>query len=184
MTFDFIKIKYNCKIISDIFLKVKELLSLMSIIKLPRMEEKEIKEAINTHNLCRIAFIDGDYPYIAPFQYVSIVDVLYFHFTDYGKKKQILLKNQNICISIEHFEPDLSGYYFISMKGKLKLVEDNDLKKEVMNRMVQSARNKYSKNFISVHGFEKSQGWDVFTVKDQLIYKFKQIGTPIGLKSI
>lgn len=156
----------------------------MGMIKLPKMEDQEIKEAINTHNLCRIAFIDDDYPYIAPFQYVCIDDVLYFHFTDYGKKKELLMKNQNICISIEHFEQDLSGYYFISMQGKLELVKDENLKEEVMNQMSKSAQRRYSKNFLSVHGFEKSQGWDVFTAKDQLIYKFKPIGPPIGLKSI
>jgi len=156
----------------------------MSMIKLPKMEEQEIKEAIDTHNLCRIAFIDNNYPYIAPFQYVHIENILYFHFTDYGKKKEILTKNQNICISIEHFEQDLSGYYFISMQGKLELVEDEDLKEEVMKQMAKSAKRIYSKNFLSVHGFEKNQGWDVFTAKDQLIYRFKPIGPPIGLKSI
>ncbi len=156
----------------------------MSMIKLPKMEEREIKEAINTHNLCRIAFIDEKYPYIAPFQYAYIDDVFYFHFTDYGKKKEILMKNQNICISIEHFEQDLSGYYFISMQGKLELVEDDNLKEKVMNHMAKSAKMKYSKNFLSVHGFEKSEGWDVFTAKEQLVYRFKPIGPPIGLKSI
>ncbi|MFX0000657.1 MAG: pyridoxamine 5'-phosphate oxidase family protein [Candidatus Hodarchaeota archaeon] len=156
----------------------------MTIIKLPKMKEKEIKEAINSHSLCRIAFIDDAYPYIAPFQYVCINDVLFFHFTDYGKKKKILSKNQNICISIEHFEPDLSSYYFISIQGKLELVTDNELKKEVMYQMANSAIHRYSKNFLSVHGFEKTQDWDVFTAKDQLVYKFKQLGTPIGLKSI
>ena len=154
------------------------------MIKLPRMEEKEIEEAINSNNLCRIAFIDESYPYIAPFQYVCINNVLFFHLTDYGKKKKILMKNQNICLSIEQFEPDLSSYYFISMQGKLELVKDNDMKIEVMNQMANSAKNRYSTNFLSVHGFEKSQGWDVFTAKDQLIYKFKQVGTSIGLKSI
>lgn len=154
------------------------------MIKLPKMEEKEIEEAINSNNLCRIAFIDDNYPYIAPFQYICIDDILFFHFTNYGKKKEILMKNQNICLSIEHFEPDLSGYYFISMQGKLELVEENDLKIKVMNQMANSARNRYSTNFLSVHGFEKSKGWDVFTAKDQLVYRFKQVGTPIGLKSI
>jgi len=154
------------------------------MIKLPKMEEKEIEEAINSNNLCRIAFIDDNYPYIAPFQYICIDDILFFHFTNYGKKKEILMKNQNICLSIEHFEPDLSGYYFISMQGKLELVEENDLKIKVMNQMANSARNRYSTNFLLVHGFEKSKGWDVFTAKDQLVYRFKQVGTPIGLKSI
>lgn len=156
----------------------------MSIVKLPKMEENEIRRAINSHNICRIAFIDDEYPYIAPFQYVCINDILYFHFTDYGKKKEILKKNQNICISIEHFEPDLSEYYFISIKGKLEKVDDINLKNKVMNLMAKSIKKRYSKNFLSVHGFEKSQDLDVFATKNQLIYRFKQLGVPIGLKSI
>lgn len=148
------------------------------------MTEKEIKEAINSQDLCRIAFLDDKYPYICPFQYVLFEDNLFFHFTDYGKKKRILTKNPNICVSIEKFEADLSSYYFISMQGKLELVEDNTLRNKIINQMVRSARSKYSKNFLSVHGFEKTKGWDGFTVKDQLIYKFKQVRNPIGLKSI
>lgn len=148
------------------------------------MNENEINEAIKTQNLCRIAFIDNEYPYISPFQYVFIDDILYFHFTDYGKKKKILSKNANVCVSIEKFEPDLSSYYFISLQGKLELVEDNNLKNKVINQMMISASNKYSHNFLSAHGFEKGQGWDALTSKGQLIYKFIQIGTPIGLKSI
>ncbi len=164
-------------------IKIK-LVMCIRIIKLPKMNEKEIKEAINSQNLCRIAFIDDEYPYISPFQYVFIDDTLYFHFTDYGKKKDILSNNPNVCISIEKFEPDLNSYYFISMQGKLELVENNQIKKEVINQMVQSARNKFSENFLSAHGFEKDQGWDMFTTEGQLIYKFKQVGPPIGLKSI
>ena len=156
----------------------------MRIIKLPKMTEKEIKEAINAQDLCRIAFIDDKYPYISPFQYVLFEQNLYFHFTDYGKKKRILTKNPNVCVSIEKFEEDLSSYYFISMQGKLELVEDSSLKNKIINQMVKSARGKYSKNFLSVHGIEKSKGWEGFTTRNQLIYKFKQVGNPIGLKSI
>lgn len=156
----------------------------MRIVKLPKMTEEEIKKAINAQDLCRIAFIDDKYPYISPFQYVLFEENLYFHFTDYGKKKRILTKNPNVCVSIEKFEEDLSSYYFISMQGKLELVEDDNLKEKVMNHMSKSAKMKYSKNFLSVHGFKKSEGWDVFTAKEQLIYRFKPIGPPIGLKSI
>jgi len=70
------------------------------------------------------------------------------------------------------------------MQGKLKLVENNKLKKEVINQMVQSARGKFSENFLSAHGFERNQGWDVFTGEGQPIYKFIQVGPSIGLKSI
>ncbi len=156
----------------------------MGIIKLPKMSEEEIKEAINAQDLCRIAFVDDKYPYISPFQYVLFEDNLYFHFTDYGKKKKILKKNSNVCVSIEKFDADLSNYYFISMQGKLELVEDNTLRNKIINQMIKSTRNKYSKNFLSVHGFEKTKGWDGFTAKDQIIYKLKQVRDPIGLKSI
>jgi len=82
----------------------------MGIVKLPKMDEKEIREAIKSNNLCRIAFIEGNFPYISPFQYVFLNNALYFHFTDYGKKMQILKKNRNVCVSIERFEQDLSSY--------------------------------------------------------------------------
>ncbi|MHA2430287.1 MAG: pyridoxamine 5'-phosphate oxidase family protein [Promethearchaeota archaeon] len=147
------------------------------------MNEKEIKEAITSQNLCRIAFIDNEYPYISPFQYVFIDDTLYFHFTDYGKKKEILSNNTNVCVSIEKFEPDLSSYYFISMQGKLELVENKEMKIEVINQMLQSARSKFSTTFLSAHGFESNKDWDVFTGEGQLIYKFIQVGPSIGLKS-
>ncbi|MFW9820223.1 MAG: hypothetical protein ACFFE5_11490 [Candidatus Thorarchaeota archaeon] len=64
------------------------------------------------------------------------------------------------------------------------MVEDQTLRKKIINQMIKSARSKYSENFLSVHGFEKTKGWDGFITKDQLIYKFKQIKDPIGLKSI
>jgi nitroimidazol reductase NimA-like FMN-containing flavoprotein (pyridoxamine 5'-phosphate oxidase superfamily) len=156
----------------------------MKIIKLPKMSQTDIEEAIESQNLCRIAFIDDEFPYISPFQYVYIDETMYFHFTDYGKKKEILSKNTNVCVSIEKFEPDLSSYYFISMQGKLELVEDHSLKTKVISQMAKSASKNYSHNFLSVHGFEKSQGWDAFIAKNQIIYKFNQIGNLIGLKSI
>jgi len=156
----------------------------MSVIKLPKMSEIEIDTAIKSNNLCRIAFIDGDYPYISPFQYAYIDDNLYFHLTDYGKKKKILVKNPNVCVSIENFKPDLSEYYFISIQGMLKLVKDKDLIQKVINQMVKQAREKYSKNFLSAHGFDKKVGWEHFTPKDQLVYKLEKVKKPIGLKSL
>lgn len=156
----------------------------MTIIKLPKMSDKEIEEAIHSQDLCRIAFVDDKYPYISPFQYELFEGDLYFHFTDYGKKKRILTKNPNVCVSIEKFEEDLSNYYFISMQGKLELVEDDTLRNKIINQMIKSASSKYSENFLSVHGFEKTKGWDGFTINDQLIYKFVQVRNPIGLKSI
>jgi hypothetical protein len=156
----------------------------MRPLKLPTMTENEVKKALREGNICRIAFVDDTYPYIAPFQYVNLNDTLYFHFTDYGKKKNILEKNQNVCVSIEHLEEDLSSFYFISMQGRLALVEAKQEKLEVLKQMANNARKNYSQNFLTAHGFEKENDWDVLAKNNQLIYKFIEMCDPIGLKSI
>lgn len=155
----------------------------MTVLKLPKMDINEIKQALQNANICRIAFIDDKFPYISPFQYAYINNTLYFHFTDYGKKKQILEKNKNVCVSIEHLEEDLNSFYFISMQGKLALVEDELEKLNVLEQMVKNARATYSQNFLSAHGYEKENEWDVLTKKNQILYKFVEMREPIGLKS-
>jgi nitroimidazol reductase NimA-like FMN-containing flavoprotein (pyridoxamine 5'-phosphate oxidase superfamily) len=156
----------------------------MDPIKLPKMDEVEMESLLENKSLCRIAFIDKEYPYISPFQYVYYNNCLYFHFTDYGKKKNILLKNGKVCVSIEEFAPDLTSYQFISIQGNLKLIEDTSEKTEIIKRMVGHAKKKYSTSFLSAHGFESEKGWDCFTIQDQLIYKLEEVGSRIGLKSI
>jgi len=155
----------------------------MKLIKLPKMDKEEIKASIEKKNLCRIAFIDNNYPYISPFQYVLFNNSLYFHLTDYGKKKNILTKNTKVCVSIEDFSPDLSKYHFISIQGKLKLVEDQREKVEVVKRMIDRAKNNFSTNFLSAHGFEREIGWERIQAEGQLIYKLEEVGSRIGLKS-
>lgn len=147
------------------------------------MDDNEIKQALQNEKICRIAFIDDKYPYISPFQYAYINDTLYFHFTDYGKKKKILEKNTNVCVSVEHLEEDLSAFSFISMQGKLVLVEDEEEKLNVLTHMVKIARKTYSQNFLAAHGFEKGKGWEAINNKNELIYKFVEMREPIGLKS-
>jgi nitroimidazol reductase NimA-like FMN-containing flavoprotein (pyridoxamine 5'-phosphate oxidase superfamily) len=155
----------------------------MPLLKLPKMNENEIKQALEDANICRIAFMDDVYPYISPFQYAYLNDTLYFHFTDYGKKKEILKKNKNVCVSIEHLEEDLSAFYFISMQGKLVQVDNEQEKSQVLKQMVKNARKIYSQNFLSAHGFEKGNEWDILAKENQILYKFIQMREPIGLKS-
>ena len=155
----------------------------MRIVKLPKMDEKEISDALKNNNLCRIAFIEGTFPYISPFQYVFLNNILYFHFTDYGKKMEILKKNRNVCVSIEKFKEDLSSYYFISIQGKLQLVDNEAEKVDIVNKMVKDARENFSANFLRAHGFDKKEGWDHVSFKDQIFYKLEEVGEPIALKS-
>ena len=55
---------------------------------------------------------------------------------------------------------------------------------ELVKKIIERGKEKFSSNFISVHGFEKQRGWDGFLFEDQIIYKFEQVGSVIALKYI
>jgi nitroimidazol reductase NimA-like FMN-containing flavoprotein (pyridoxamine 5'-phosphate oxidase superfamily) len=152
-------------------------------IKLPKMTEQEINSVLMNENICRIAFIEDKYPYISPFQYVYHKNQLFFHFTDYGKKMRILNKNQNVCVSIEKLEPDLSSYFFVSIQGKLIKIEDKNILIDVIKRIVNNAKKQFSRNFLAAHGFNHEDGWESLIEDSLLIYKLEEYGTRIGLKS-
>lgn len=152
-------------------------------VKLPQMTEEEISSVLNDENICRIAFIEEEYPYICPFQYVYLKNQLYFHFTNYGKKMRILDKNKNVCVSIEKFEPDLSSYFFISIQGELKQIEDKKILKDVIEDIIEKAKEKFSKNFLAAHGFKGKDGWESLLEDKLLIFKLEEFGNRIGLKS-
>jgi nitroimidazol reductase NimA-like FMN-containing flavoprotein (pyridoxamine 5'-phosphate oxidase superfamily) len=164
--------------------KIEEIIMEKNVVKLPEMSDEEIEDALQSNYLCRIAFIDENYPYISPFQYVYMSDQMYFHLTDYGKKMKIIEQNNHVCVSIENFEPDLKRYYFISLQGELVPVEDNEEKKQVFMQMLKDAKDKYSQNFLTAHGFNKEKGWEAFELKNQLIFTLIQKKKAIGLKSI
>lgn len=145
------------------------------------MNNKEIKNVIKNQKICRIAFIDNEYPYIAPFQYLYHKEHFYFHFTDYGKKKQILSKNNNVCVSIEQLEPNLTSFHFISFQGKLIEVKDKEERHIVIKKLVEEAKKSFSEEFLAAHGFDKKKGWDGFQLEGQLIYKLQDIYDIIGL---
>jgi nitroimidazol reductase NimA-like FMN-containing flavoprotein (pyridoxamine 5'-phosphate oxidase superfamily) len=157
----------------------------MEIVKLPKMDEQEIQVLMQTESICRIAFMDGEFPYIAPFQYVFLHNSLYFHITDYGKKREIIAQNNHVCVSIEKLKPDLSEYRFLCIRGKLEPITDPAERSEVIRKFAAQAKKKFSTAFLSAHGFEKQKGWDILTeTQPLLIFKLTPIGDPIGLKSL
>ncbi len=70
------------------------------------MTDGEVASLVDEEMLCRIAFKEGDCPYLAPFRYVVMSDTLYFHFTDYGKKMRLLDLDSRACVQIESYKPD------------------------------------------------------------------------------
>jgi len=156
----------------------------LSIVRLPKMEKREIEELIREQMICRIAFKGDEYPYMAPFQYVFINGSLYFHFTDYGRKMRLLEGDKRVCVEIEMYQPDLSEYSFVVLRGKLKVVTDSQERAKVIKRMAEVGKQKLSTKFLAAHGFKKEEGWSSFTPeKPVVIVKLAEIAEEIGLKS-
>jgi nitroimidazol reductase NimA-like FMN-containing flavoprotein (pyridoxamine 5'-phosphate oxidase superfamily) len=161
------------------------MVSELTKVKMPRMEENEIEKLVNEQFLCRIAFRGDLQPYIAPFQYVVIDGSLYFHFTDYGKKMSFFKQETPVCVEIERYTPNLSEYQFVVLAGKLRLVEDSEERKIAIEKMAEAGKRKLSPNFLVAHGFSQGSDWGAFSEdKPILIIKLDEVTEKTGLKSL
>ena len=122
---------------------------------------------------------------MAPFQYVVLNDVLYFHFTDYGKKMKLLDNDQRVCVEIEEYKEDLSEYSFIVLRGTLNVVTNQQERINALQKLAEEGEKKFSPNFLPAHGFKKEEGWHSLTPKNAslIVIKLENITQEIGLKS-
>jgi nitroimidazol reductase NimA-like FMN-containing flavoprotein (pyridoxamine 5'-phosphate oxidase superfamily) len=154
------------------------------VVKLPKMSDEEVDMLIDEQMLCRIAFKGDQHPYIAPFQYVSVDGTLYFHFTDYGKKMKLIGRNERVCVEIESYEPDLSAYCFVVLRGSIKIVTDPEEREGAILKMSEEASNGLSTNFLVAHGFPVEEGWSALSPgKPLVIMKLVDVTEVVGLKS-
>lgn len=156
----------------------------LNVVRLPPMKKHEVDDLIKRHMICRIAFRGSKYPYIAPFQYVTIRGTLYFHFTKYGRKMRMLGADSNVCVEIEQYEPDMSNYQFVALRGKLKVVTDSKERAAAIDRLMSQGRRRLSKNFLVAHGFNIGEDWSSLDPKKPLvIVKLEEATERIGLKN-
>jgi nitroimidazol reductase NimA-like FMN-containing flavoprotein (pyridoxamine 5'-phosphate oxidase superfamily) len=157
----------------------------MAVVKLPKMTKQEMWRLIRRQRLCRIAFKGTEYPYMAPFQYVVLDDVLYFHFTDYGRKMKLIDNDKRVCVEIEEYKEDLSEYSFIVLRGTLKVVTNRQERIKALEKLSEEGEKKLSPNFLPAHGFRKEEGWDSLTPNNTflVVIKLENITQEIGLKS-
>jgi nitroimidazol reductase NimA-like FMN-containing flavoprotein (pyridoxamine 5'-phosphate oxidase superfamily) len=157
----------------------------MVIFKLPKMNKQEMWKLIRRQRLCRIAFKGAEYPYMAPFQYVVLDNLLYFHFTDYGKKMKLIENDKHVCVEIEEYKEDLSEYSFIVLRGILEVVTDQQERANALQQLAEEGEQKLSTNFLPAHGFKKEDGWLSLTPTDPslVVFKLEKITQEIGLKS-
>ena len=161
------------------------MVKLLPIFKLPKMTKQEIWKLIRRQRLCRIAFKGKDYPYLAPFQYVVLDGILYFHFTDYGTKMKLIENDKRVCVEIEEYREDLSEYRFVVLRGTLKVVNDPQERARAITKLAEDGEQKLSTNFLPAHGFNKEDDWSslIPTNHSLVAVKLEDIKQEIGLKS-
>jgi len=108
---------------------------------------------------------------------------LYFHFTDYGRKMKILKTDNRVCVEIEKLSPDLSEYYFVSLRGRLEVVEDSEERNAAIMRMTEDGKQRLSPNFLAAHGLKRNEGWSSLTPEKPFVILKLDVVEEIGLKS-
>jgi uncharacterized protein len=102
-------------------------------------DKKIIEEILSKSEVCRIAIMDGDRPYIVPVNYGYYENAIYIHLAPLGKKIELLKINNKVCFEIEYvaeiFKSELpcdwgTKYRSVIGYGSIDFVTDFEQKKE------------------------------------------------------
>jgi nitroimidazol reductase NimA-like FMN-containing flavoprotein (pyridoxamine 5'-phosphate oxidase superfamily) len=156
----------------------------MDIVKIPRMSRPEYDKLIAEEYICRIAFKGDRYPYITPFMYAFDGRFMYFLSTNYGKKIRYFREDPHVSVEVERYAPDLSHYCFVTLRGKLAVVEDPEEKQRVRESFVHLIRNKnISRNFLMALGHSTDEPLDSIIKEERtIIWKLVEVEEIVGLK--
>ena len=117
-----------------------------------RRVEKEIKEnqeiaaIMQEADICRIALVDGDSPYIVPVNFAAHENHLYFHSAMEGKKIYVLRENNKVCFEmdvstkiIKGKEPCFWGMKYLSVIGfgQAFFIEKSNEKKKALDLLME-----------------------------------------------
>ncbi len=70
------------------------------------------------------------------------------------------------------------------LRGKLRVINDPQVRAKVIKRMAEEGEGKLSRNFLAAHGLQKEEGWSSFTPEKPLvIVRLEEIAEEIGLRS-
>ena len=126
----------------------------------------EIERILNEAKVCRIALMDGEYPYMIPMCFGYTLEggelVLYFHTSAKGKKMELLKKDNNAAFELDvmgdiipgEIACDFSAYYeCITGRGSIDIL--NGIEKItglncIMSKYDKSGReHKYSEQMLN-----------------------------------
>jgi nitroimidazol reductase NimA-like FMN-containing flavoprotein (pyridoxamine 5'-phosphate oxidase superfamily) len=101
--------------------------------------KKDIDEIINTAKLCYMSMVDGDTPYVLPFNFGYTDNAIWLHSGSTGRKHDILKKNPKVCLAmsneneLHYYDEHVACSYSYKFKsviieGKVEYVTDYDEK--------------------------------------------------------
>jgi uncharacterized protein len=121
--------------------------------------QTEIDAIIKKSQVCHMAMVDDQgKPYVLPMNFGYHDGIIYLHSSRKGKKADILRNNPSVCIAFStdyHLRWQNEGvacsysmkYRSVLAYGEVEFIEDPDLKKEHLNRvMEQYTHRKFSYN--------------------------------------
>ena len=81
-----------------------------------------LHDVIRKAQVCRIAMVDGDTPYMVPMNFGFDGSYLYFHAAKQGQKLDILRKNPKVCVEFEQGvtlvqgkKPCVYGFHYLTV---------------------------------------------------------------------
>lgn len=107
---------------------------------LPDMDHREIDRLLKDQLICRITFRDEPYPYTLPMEYYYFGDTMYFHFTNTGKKMDLLSRNPDVTVEVDWYDSMLTDYKSVILKGRLVPVDNADERNTVNVAMSSAVR--------------------------------------------
>lgn len=92
-----------------------------------------ISEILNKSEICRIGMVDNNEAYFVPLNFAHKDGFIYMHSAPWGKKIDLLRKNNRVTFEIEYYSEIIKGdipckwttkYRSIIGKGTIEIIED------------------------------------------------------------
>lgn len=111
----------------------------------PIHKREEMLKIISSCDVCYIGMVDQDnMPYVLPFNFGLLEEILYFHSAPEGKKINILSSRPDVCIAFStghelyHQHEQVACSYGMKFKsviirGKVEFIEEYEKKTEALN---------------------------------------------------
>ncbi len=102
-------------------------------------DKKEIEKILKKSQICHIAMVDKDKPYIVPMNFGYKNKTLFFHSALEGKKINLIKKNPNLCFEVDQVAQFKKAkiacdwsieYKSVIGEGRAQLLHDPEEKRE------------------------------------------------------